>query len=123
MGEREASEAPLSGYRRWSPAIWGAGLSVLTWMPVLLLLMESSRSEAWRERIALFCLFPSILVGAVTHMQWLGVGSVVSQFLLYGIILSLPTRARERRRARFILLGVHLALVGALFWVGGGVRR
>lgn len=123
LGAPEPSEVPLSGPRRWSPAIWGACLSVVTCLPVLLLLLEASRSEAWLERIVLFCLFPTVLVGAATHANALGIGLVVSQFLLYGIILSLPTRARERRRARFILLGIHLAMVAMLFWVGGGIGR
>jgi hypothetical protein len=123
MGEPEPSEVPLSGPRRWSPAIWGACLSVVTCLPVLLLALEASSSDGWRERIALFCLFPTVLTVALHCPDVLVLGLVGAQFLLYGIILSLPTRARERRRARLVLLGIHLAMVAMLFWVGGGIRR
>lgn len=116
----EPEEVPLSGARRWLPAILGGILSLATLLPVFGLLMYAFSSDGRRERIVAFCLFPTILVGWVPRCtQGLFLTVVFTQFFLYGIILSLPTRVRERRRAKFLLLGVHLVLVGVLFSIKG----
>lgn len=114
MGADEPGETPVRGAARWSPAVWGACLSLVTCFPALLLFARAAGSDGSGARLALFGLYPTFLTCFLCP-ETLTLGLMFGQFLLYGIALSLPTRAQHRRRARFILLGVHLALVAACF--------
>ena len=117
-GATDPAEAPLRGVRRWSPAIWGGCLSLVTALPALMLLLGSAGSDGWRQRIAFICIYPTIALGMLLGEKP-AFALVTGQFLLYGVILSLPTRARGRRLAMFGLLGCHLALVAGLFYFSG----
>ena len=114
MGALEPGETPVRGAARWSPAVWGACLSLVTFFPALLLFAGAAGSDGSGARRALFCLYPTFLVGRLCP-ELLTLALMFGQFFLYGVLLSLPTRAHQRRRAQLILLGVHLALVAACF--------
>lgn len=118
MGALEPGETPVRGAARWSPAVWGACLSLVTFFPALLLFAAAAGSDGSGARLALFCLYPTFLTSLLCP-ETLTLGLMSGQFLLYGIALSLPPRARQRRRAQLILFGLHLALVAALFRFAG----
>lgn len=114
MGALEPGETPVHGAARWSPVLWGACLSLVTFFPALLLFAGAAGSDGSGARLALFCLYPTFLTCFLCP-ETLTLDLMFGQFLLYGVALSLPTRAHQRRRAQFILLGVHLALVATCF--------
>lgn len=117
MVDPEPAAVALRGERRWLPAIWGGGLSLVTFFPALWLIFAAGGSDAYSERLTLFCLYPTVIFSPLLGDAG-GFALFFGQFLLYGIILSLPTQARGRRLAKFGLLGVHLALVAGLLWFG-----
>ena len=121
MDASEPVETPVRGADRWSPATWGACLSLVTCFPALLLFLGAGSGDGRGARLALCCLYPTTLLVRFipgNTVLWAVLGG---QFLLYGVLLSLPTSQRARRRAWFVLLGVHLALVAACFLaVGNG---
>ncbi|GBL43704.1 hypothetical protein LBMAG55_02990 [Verrucomicrobiota bacterium] len=113
------AETPVRGADRWSPATWGACLSLVTCFPALLLFLGAGSGDGRGAHLAIFCLYPTTLLLRFipgNAVLWAVLGG---QFLLYGILLLLPTSRRARRRAWFVLLGVHLALVAACFLAAG----